>query len=234
MGGTIQQKNSSFNRKNSRSKKSSWKNILVAGAVALAPLIACGPSTHILVLRNTYKKMTDVAITNPKDNTTIEKIPFLIDGLGHEDFEIAFSASLALAFIGVPSMLPVMEALKDEDPNVRYWAAVSLSHNKELRIEQSSFVTAALIKALQDDDTMVKAQAAYALESLEDLSAAPALLHALKDKDPQVRKAAAFALGKCGDKSVLNELKRVMETDSDRGVREKAAESYNRISRMYL
>jgi HEAT repeat protein len=57
----------------------------------------------------------------------------------------------------------------------------------------------ALIQALGDSDSAVRAAAAEALGAIGDPQAVPALIQALGDSDCDVRRAAAEALGKLGD-----------------------------------
>jgi cyclophilin family peptidyl-prolyl cis-trans isomerase/HEAT repeat protein len=63
-----------------------------------------------------------------------------------------------------------------------------------------------LIAALDDEDPVVRARAAFALGSVQDSAAVPALLEALDDPDPRVRADAAFALGQTGDSTSQSEL----------------------------
>lgn len=58
---------------------------------------------------------------------------------------------------------------------------------------------ATLVSYLGFDDPVVRARAAFALGSLQDVAARPALLERLGDVDPRVRADAAFALGQLPD-----------------------------------
>jgi len=57
----------------------------------------------------------------------------------------------------------------------------------------------ALVAYLGSEDPAVRARAAFALGSVQDLNARAALLEVLDDPDPQVRADAAFAIGQMSD-----------------------------------
>lgn len=82
--------------------------------------------------------------------------------------------------------------LKDEDPNMRYWAAKSLGQfgpGSEAALPE-------LTEALKDEAPMVRSGAAYALAEIGQPAepARGALMEAAKDPDKQVRDAANYAL----------------------------------------
>lgn len=75
---------------------------------------------------------------------------------------------------------------------------------------------ATLVSYLGYDDPTVRARAAFALASLQDVAARPALLERLGDGDPRVRADAAFALGQLpdttGTRALVDQLR--VETDA--------------------
>ena len=83
-------------------------------------------------------------------------------------------------------------ALKDKDPNMRYWAAESLGHYGP----EARSAVPDLIQTLQDQDKMVRMGAAYALAEIGPAAAEarPALQEAAKDPEKEVREAATYAL----------------------------------------
>jgi len=85
----------------------------------------------------------------------------------------------------------LIDALKDEDFNVRYSAAGALEEIGEPAVEP-------LIEALKDKNRDVRESVAYALGKIGDTLAVEPLIEALKDKDSYVRAGAAIALGKLG------------------------------------
>jgi HEAT repeat protein len=90
----------------------------------------------------------------------------------------------------------------------------------------------ALIQALGDSDSAVRAAAAWALGKLGDPQAVPALIKALGDWgdwwSEDVRAAAAWALGKLGDPQAVPALIQALG-DSDSAVRRAAAEALGAI-----
>ena len=86
----------------------------------------------------------------------------------------------------------------------------------------------ALIQALGDSNSAVRAVAAWALGDLGDPRAVPALIQALGDSDRDVRRAAAEALGAIGDPQAVPALIKALG-DSDRAVRRAAAEALVKI-----
>jgi HEAT repeat protein len=89
----------------------------------------------------------------------------------------------------VPSLV---KALKDKDPDMRYWAVQSLGHLGHM----AKPAVPALIEALHDENEMVRMGAAYALAELgpDATDAVPTLQSALRDPEKQVRDAATYAL----------------------------------------
>ncbi len=97
----------------------------------------------------------------------------------------------ALRDIGDASSLSALiEALKDEDSEVRWRAALALG-----KIGDKSAVPV-LIKSLKDERFVVRYSAAEALGRIGDASAVPALIKALMDEDDFVRLRTAKVLGK--------------------------------------
>jgi HEAT repeat protein len=90
------------------------------------------------------------------------------------------------------SVSELMEKVKDQDPETRYWAVRELGHHGSKAEE----VVPALTASLKDEDKRVRLGGTYALAEIgpEAKSAVPALQQALKDKDAGVRKGAAYAL----------------------------------------
>jgi HEAT repeat protein len=112
-----------------------------------------------------------------------------------------------------------IEALKDEDENVRYSAA------KALRWIGDERAVEPLIEALKDEDENVRYSAAKALGLMDSISVEP-LIEALKDED--VRGYAAYALGWIGDKRAVEPLIEALN-DDDGNVRRYAAKALGRI-----
>jgi HEAT repeat protein/beta-lactamase regulating signal transducer with metallopeptidase domain len=122
------------------------------------------------------------------------------------------------------TMQALVEALRDEVPEVRRAAANSLAQVGD------TTVVAALIQALASDtDDGVRRASAWALGQLEHSSAVPALSTALRrDRDIEVRRNSAWALGEIEDASAVDALTAVL-TDPDRELRQKAVWALGQI-----
>src|SRR5690606_16173137 len=76
-----------------------------------------------------------------------------------------------------------------------------------------------LIDALNDTDPAVRATAAYALASVQDVTAGPRLVALLGDSDAAVRRNAAFAIGQLGEAADADALIAALHTEADAAVR---------------
>ncbi len=120
-------------------------------------------------------------------------------------------------------------ALQDEDADVRLIAAMYLARRKE----EAGPSAKALVVLLKDNHAGVRREAITALSAIGG-PAAPALVEALSDPDPRVRSAALDGLGNSGRPKeerlrspeeralVISTLQRIMRTDDDADVRQKA------------
>ena len=123
-------------------------------------------------------------------------VPVLINALKDEDKNIRRNAAYALARIGKDAVPALITALKDEDSDVRSNAADALG---KIGADAKEAVPV-LITALKDEDNYVRSNAADALGNIGTgaKEAVPALITALKDEDYYVRTSTAEALGKIG------------------------------------
>lgn len=94
------------------------------------------------------------------------------------------------------SMDIYLEALEDEDPAVRQWAAVSLGRRGGPEVVQP------LLTALRDPDRGVEGAGNWGLLQ-QGPSIVPLLIDLLKDDDEGVRYHAVVGLGEIGDSSAL-------------------------------
>lgn len=98
------------------------------------------------------------------------------------------------------AMRPLIQLLKDEDPEIRAQAAKVLGERAAQRALRP------LVGLLEDDSPRVAFFAAQALGRLGDREAIPGLVELLRrnnDKDPYLRHAASLALARIGDVGVL-------------------------------
>ncbi len=114
------------------------------------------------------------------------------------------------------AIAPLIEALFDEDPEIRLQAAKSLRYAKDPRTVTS------LNACLLDVSPDVRQEAVEGLRRRKDPRTVDPLIHALQDESPGVRRAAACALGEAGDQGARDALVHSGH-DGDRLVREAAA-----------
>lgn len=118
---------------------------------------------------------------------------------------------------GQAAFAALLEAVKDEDAEVRKWTAASLKNFPE----GAERVVPLLIQMLKDPETEVRQMAARSLGELGQAArpALPALLDALKGKDPELRDWSVFALRELGpfDKRVVPALIEAMNDEKTRG-----------------
>jgi HEAT repeat protein len=82
---------------------------------------------------------------------------------------------------------------------------------------------------IQNDNRLLRADAAKALGEIGDPKAVDPLIDALGDKDSNVRYAAAMALGKINDEGAVEELTRVAQNGKNPNVQEAAAKALGKI-----
>ena len=109
----------------------------------------------------------------------------------------------------------LVEALRDEDRQVREQAAMGLAFTP------GTDVIDPLLAALRDPDAQVREKAAMGLAFRRDPKIVKPLLTAIADSDAQVREKAAIALGASGDDRAVAALTKAAK-DPDSQVREKA------------
>jgi HEAT repeat protein len=122
--------------------------------------------------------------------------------LGGSGRSVSTAARNSLVRIGAPSVDPLIGALKDHNPRIRYNAALAFGSLAREGIKALSAVPL-LIEALHDEDPKVRNFAARSLGDIEDQQAVEPLIHALQDEDMGVRRDAAGALGKLKDQRAV-------------------------------
>jgi HEAT repeat protein len=120
--------------------------------------------------------------------------------LTDENSTVAAAAEAGLVKAGANAVPPLLGALAEGDPYLRYQAARLL-----VAIDDKS-AAKGLVRALSDDDADVRAEAATGVGSLHVVSAARKLVALLGDSDATVSKAAldaAVSLGRASGKPLL-------------------------------
>jgi HEAT repeat protein len=139
----------------------------------------------------------------------------LVAQLGDVDARVRQRTLLALENQKEAAVSPLIEALKDEDPQLRRGAAAALGSRG------SNEAILPLKNALHDTDEEVRRNAAESLGRLEYLRV-DLLIGDLKDEDWEVRRQAAIALGELRDVESIQPLIKTL-TDNDWRVRMAAA-----------
>jgi len=96
----------------------------------------------------------------------------------------------------------------------------------DLQVERDGEALGAL---LSGTDALVRARAAFALASVQDLVTGPALVPALRDPDPSVRRDVAFAVGQLSDPAHGAALLGALEDETDPEVRRRLLEAIGKV-----
>lgn len=155
----------------------------------------------------------------------IRAIPYLREALDDVNPTVCKAAVLALEEIGKPPVDQLINALGDEDLQVRQKIAWELGMISESAME-------ALIRALKDEDWKVREGAARALGWIGGKRAVKLLIGMLGDEDWSARKGAIWALGKIGDVSAIEPLDILTREDKHPWVREEAKRAIDKIKHL--
>ncbi len=158
-------------------------------------------------------------------------LPVLIETINDKESPYRTGAARAISSIvdaedaeAIPTLL---EMTRDEDDDVRTWAAIGLG-----KIGDPQAVPA-LIETLKDSSNEVRRASAEALGAIGDPQAVPALIEVLKDENSLVRGYSAKALGAIGDPQAVPALIEAIK-DTSKDIRQEAAESLVRIGKPAL
>jgi len=167
-----------------------WSQALLGGLAQL-----WGPQTLIQALMDESVRVREAAADALAESgpQAVDAVPALLQALKNEerDWALRQAASDALGAIGSEAVPALIEALADEDEQVRRAAAGALRDMGP----QAGDAIPALIQTLRDKD--VSMDAASALGEIGP-QAIPALVEAVDDRDAQVRRGAILALGFIG------------------------------------
>ncbi|MGV9365634.1 nSTAND1 domain-containing NTPase [Amycolatopsis sp. NPDC003731] len=147
------------------------------GALAIDPLLLSLHDEDLRVRTDALAALEVIGRTNPYP---------LLDALRHPEAGIRAAASEVLAEIGPAATEGLVHALDDEDPDVRWRAAVAIRGGES--------AVPALLSKLTDDYPAVRQAAVEALGGVGGEDGVPILAMALGDKDIEVAETAARAL----------------------------------------
>jgi hypothetical protein len=133
-----------------------------------------------------------------------------------------FERSIQTFHVREPAVEPLIQALRDENKDVRWRAAWTLKGIGDAR------AVGPLIQALNDEYKNVRMEAVAALGEIGDARAVEPLIQALKDEDSGVQWGAAEALGKIGDARAIEPLTQVLN-DKSEFVRKEAKQALEKI-----
>ena len=116
-----------------------------------------------------------------------------LQSLSHKDAKIRGQAAWVLGKSGdIQAVGPLIQAMEDEDRNVRQWAVLALRR-------LGGMASQGLIGALESGNESVRWQAAAALGQINDSSVVEPLIMALFNRSNETRYWAAISLGQIGD-----------------------------------
>jgi HEAT repeats len=154
--------------------------------------------------------------------------PALMEALQDEEAEVRLQAALALAAIGKTAVQPLTKALQDDNRLKRMGAALAL-----VRMDRKAEAAApVLTEALEDRDISVRCHAAQALWRVTGNAqlAVPGLVEALKHHQSTVRDSAITTLNWIGpDAQMAAPALRELLKDADPHLRERLAEALRSI-----
>ncbi|MEO8450269.1 MAG: HEAT repeat domain-containing protein [Gemmatimonadota bacterium] len=158
--------------------KKTW---MLLGAVGLlATTVVVAPA--VVVRRPQAPTVSETSNTPKSEKMLLTKLSSTLARVQHEVIrQVADTTHAAI-------IAALIEALKDEDVQVRRAAAQSLGNREDRR------AVPALAQALKDPDTEVRMHAIEALASFEDPRAIDGLIAALRDESAEVREHAAEGL----------------------------------------
>ncbi len=187
-----------------------------------------------------------------------DAVPSLNKCLADPDPRVRRTAVESLGMIGAGSCInPIIMALKDDDPQVRSLAIKNLDlfddprkldlflamlsdtsksvsdQLMETLVNKGDEVLDPLIDALEEQNPIVKINAATCLGYFGDKRAVPALIPLLSNMIWSVRRSAAFALGKLTDRRSVLPLAKLLKDDKEE-VCIAAAQALSKIGIMAL
>ncbi len=129
----------------------------------------------------------------------------------HHNPSLLNSALQVLAASEVDTLSPLLELLKDAEPDLRMQAALALGEQRDDRAIDG------LIKALSDEDTNVRYHAIEALGKLKATEAVDVLVEIAESRDFFLGYAALEALAKIGDARVAPKMVPFLQDEFLRG-----------------
>ena len=150
-----------------------------------------------------------VAIKGVSERAAPEAIAALVSLVvrNHHNPSLLNSALQVLAASEVDTLSPLLELLKDPDPDLRMQAALALGEQRDVRAVEG------LIETLKDEDTNVRYHAIEALGKLKAAQAVDALVEIAESRDFFLSFAALETLAKIGDAHIAPRVVPLLEDE---------------------
>jgi HEAT repeat protein len=183
--------------------------VRMAAGNALAKIGKSAVPSLIMALtdsRNDVKKIAAETLGKIKD---IESIGPLIQLLKDDDSGIRLTAERSLQELGKPAVPFLIEALENDNNNIRNGAATVLGRLKDTEAIDH------LCRLLKSKHRSDRISSIEALEKIASSTSTKPIIETLKDKDRDVRRKSVRALGVIGDARALMFLVDIMKKDKD-------------------
>jgi HEAT repeat protein len=159
----------------------------------------------------------------------------MVDAFKGQYAEVMGELAFALGLIGEPAIPILLEALNNEDPDIRHGAVQSIGWSIWSSSPYAEQIFSSLLKVLDDkeEEVIIRGEAAFILSrvKLKPDILVPKLTAMLKESDCGIRWNGARNLSYYGSQAApaLSELLTIIENENCEGARSKAIEAIGRI-----
>ena len=197
------------------------------GDASVVPAIFQKIEENSVCQHTAFKSVKNILTRYPGYNWD-SLIPILVGYLKEHDLFRPHDAAEVISKIGKPAVPALVEALKDNDRDVRIRAAKALGeigdasatdalidclkHDKDRGVRTNAVISLghigdrsavpALTGILDHNNLTLRSNAAYALVQIAGISAVPAVIHLLDDKDTDTRGRVAKAIADVGKSAI--------------------------------
>ena len=163
------------------------------------------------------------ALGKRRDPRAVPALIALLRAQAHLLVGLSYSAAKAVSECEPEGTAALMDAARDPNPRVRYWALIGLERDRGRPPIADDTLIRFLGECVADDDQHASHAAASALKPYKDRLAADVLLAHLSDPRAHVRDSAVWGIWAHRDDDVVEELARLLGSDPDAEVRKDAA-----------
>jgi len=148
-----------------------------------------------------------------------EAAPVLLDIIASDDYPDSSKglATWGLSFVGTAGAAHLYKYADAERAEVRSAVVGALTSLVQENEDEKALTL--ILKALKDDASMVRSEAAAALGKLDNSAVVPELMPVLSDEESTVRKTAAMALMKIGSSEAIAPLQSALEREPDEDIK---------------